>query len=193
MLRTFLATTAIVSLAALGAYAQQSPAAGQPAGQDQMAPADTPEAQTGDEPILPEAETAQEPAAPAPDAGTGEEGTAPMQAQEQPPAGGLGGQPPAEEPYTEVDVTTLSADDLIGTSIQTQDDQAVATVNDVILNADGKVENIVAEFGGFLGFGAKTVLLTMDDIDVLQDPNGNLVVRTDLTPEAIETRPDYEG
>jgi hypothetical protein len=124
----------------------------------------------------------EEPAAPA-----GEE-MAPMQAQEQPAA-------PAGEAaeYTEVDVTTLSADDLIGTSIQTFDDQTIATVNDVILNDEGKVENVVAEFGGFLGFGARTVLLTMDDIEVLKDPNDNLVVRTDLTPEAIETRPDYEG
>ena len=66
-------------------------------------------------------------------------------------------------------------------------------MNDVILNAEGQVENVVAEFGGFLGFGARTVLLTMDDIEVLQDPNENLVVRTSLTPEALETRPDYEG
>ena len=90
-------------------------------------------------------------------------------------------------------VTTLSADDLIGTTIATYDDQSVATVGDVILSAEGQVENVVAEFGGFLGFGARTVLLTMDDIDVLRDPNDNLVVRTNMTPEELETRPDYEG
>jgi hypothetical protein len=196
MLKTFLATTAIASLAALGVYAQENPDAASHEDstlEEPMAPANTPEAETGDEPILPEAETAQEPAAPMPEApGGAEEGAAPMQAQEAtpPPAGG---EPPLEEGYSEVDVTTLSADDLIGTAIQTHDDQSVANISDVILSDQGQVENVVAEFGGFLGFGARTVLLTMDDIDVLQDPNGNLVVRTDLTPEALETRPDYEG
>jgi hypothetical protein len=209
MLKTFLASTAIASLVAFGAYAQENPDASShedAAGENQMAPANSPTPEAGDDAVLPEAgQTVEDPAAATPDA-AGEEGMAPMQAQEEPaaPAGEdmapmqAQEQPaapagtPAEE-YTEVDAATLSADDLIGTSIQTFDDQTVATVNDVILNADGKVENVVAEFGGFLGFGARTVLLTMDDIEVLKDPSDNLVVRTDLTPEAIETRPDYEG
>jgi hypothetical protein len=207
MLKTFLASTAIATLAAFGAYAQENPDASShedAAGENQMAPANSPTPETGDDTILPEAgETAEDPGAASP--ATGEEGMTPMQAQEEPaaPAGEeMAPMQAQEQPaapageaaeYTEVDVTTLSADDLIGTSIQTFDDQTIATVNDVILNDEGKVENVVAEFGGFLGFGARTVLLTMDDIEVLKDPNDNLVVRTDLTPEAIETRPDYEG
>ena len=110
MLRTFLATTALASLAAFGAYAQEDPAAGEGAViEEPMAPANAPTEETGDEPILPEAdETAQDPAAPMPDAdAAGEEGTEPMQAQEAtpPPAEGLAGdEPPLEEVYTEVDV-----------------------------------------------------------------------------------------
>jgi hypothetical protein len=33
----------------------------------------------------------------------------------------------------------------------------------------------------------------MDEIEVLRDEAGNLVVQTDLTPEALEGRPDYEA
>ena len=51
----------------------------------------------------------------------------------------------------------------------------------------------MAQFGGFLGFGSNTVLLTMDEIEVLQDEAGNIVVQTSLTPESLEGRPDYQA
>ena len=159
MLKTFLASTAIASLVAFGVYAQENPDASShedAAGENQMAPANSPTPETGDDAILPEAgQTAEDPAAASPDPATGEEGMAPMQAQEEPaaPAGDVAPMQAQEQPaapagtpaeeYTEVDVATLSADDLIGTSIQTFDDQTVATVNDVILNADGKVERTI--------------------------------------------------
>ena len=54
------------------------------------------------------------------------------------------------------------------------------------------MENVVAQFGGFLGFGSNKVLLTMDEIEVMQDEAGNFVVQTALTPELLEGRPDYE-
>jgi hypothetical protein len=63
----------------------------------------------------------------------------------------------------------------------------------VLMTPDGAVENIVATFGGFLGFGSNTVLLTLDEIEVMQDEAGNFVVQTSLTPEALEGRPDYEA
>jgi hypothetical protein len=195
MLKTFLATTAIASLAALGVSAQDNEQTTPPAAvENQMAPADTPSSQT-DGTILPKAdESAQDPGAAMPDT-TAEEPAAdpnaPMQAQETPGMGAPG--QPMDEGYTEVDVATLSTDDLMGTSIKTHDDQGIAEVSDVILSSDGKVENIVAQFGGVLGFGADKVLLSMDDIQVLKDPNGNLVVRTDLSPEELQTRPPYEG
>jgi hypothetical protein len=172
MLKTYLATTVVASFTALGAYAQENPDAASHEDATLEEPA-APRALTGDEPVLPEASEATPDAkGPAPDAG---------------------GSRSLAGAATEVDVTTLSVDDLVGTSIQTADEQDVATVKDVILGSEGHAEHIVAEFGGLLGFGARTVLLTMEDIHVVKDPNDNLVVRTELTPEAIESRPDYEG
>lgn len=98
-----------------------------------------------------------------------------------------------EGAWSPVDVATVSADTLIGADIVTHGDERVAAVEDVLITDDGAVESVVARFGGFLGFGANRVLLTPDEIEVMQDASERLVVRTGLTPEAIEMRPEYEG
>jgi PRC-barrel domain len=87
----------------------------------------------------------------------------------------------------------ISADALIGATIQTLDGGNIAEVKDVLVGADGTSESIVAEFGGFLGFGSNTVLLTMGEVEVMKDDAGNLVVQTALTPESLEGRPDYQA
>lgn len=195
MRRIIFATTALTSMLAFGAWAQEAadpsapaigtgeevqpidPAAPAPEGEaaDGMMQTD-PATDTAEE-AMPEAtpgmETAQDPASP---------GAAPLD-----PAGtGMG---PVLSPVESADI---SADRLIGSSIQTMDGENVAEVEDVLVGADGAVENVVAQFGGFLGFGSNKVLLTMDEIEVMQDEAGTLVVQTALTPESLEGRPEYE-
>jgi hypothetical protein len=101
--------------------------------------------------------------------------------------------PPLEEGWSQVDMATVSADTLIGTDIRTYDQEDIAAVEDVLMTPDGQVESVVARFGGFLGFGENTVLLSMDEINVVQDADGNMAVLTDLTPEALKDRPEYEA
>jgi hypothetical protein len=40
---------------------------------------------------------------------------------------------------------------------------------DLALLEDGKVENVAATFGGFLGFGSDTVLLSMEELDIIKN------------------------
>ena len=98
-----------------------------------------------------------------------------------------------EENWSAVEIATVSADELIGAEIRAPDDARIARVGDVLLAPDGTVENVVAEFGGFLGFGREKVLLTTDDIDVFKSPDDAVLVRTSLTPDALATMPEYEG
>lgn len=154
MFKTLLASTAIATALAAGAFAQ-----------DTTQPDATPPA-------------VMEPAAP----GTAADPATPLAPNDPALAQNL-------MPYT----GELSADTLIGASIQQADGQKVADINDVILSPDGVVESVVAQFGGFLGFGSNTVLLSMDEITPMQDEAGNLVVQTHLTPEALEGRPDYQA
>jgi len=97
-----------------------------------------------------------------------------------------------DENYRPVDVATLTAEDITGADIRNPDGEVVATVDDLVLGQDGKAESIAAKFGGFLGFGTNTVLLTLDEVEFMQNDGGTVVLRSNVTPESLEGRPDYE-
>jgi hypothetical protein len=190
MLKTLLATTAVASTMAFGALAQEAadpatdplvspPAADAPAemGPETAQDETTPGAMDSTTPGAMDSETAQEPDTMAP-------GATPMAPQDP-----MVGEAPM---LTPVAPDQMSAENLIGTTIQAPTGENIAEVEDVMMSADGMAEGVVAQFGGFLGFGSNTVLLSMDEIEVMQDEAGNIVVRTSLTPEALEGRPDYE-
>lgn len=178
MLKTLFATTAFASSLALASFAQ-----------------------TATEPMAPATEAPAEvtPMAPAADTATDVEPIVPGAAEtdsamETPDADGSMMGDMADGPMlSPVVVGDISTDDLIGAQIQTLDMENIAEVDDVLLGPDGTAESVVATFGGFLGFGSNTVLLTMDEVEVMQDEAGSYVVQTTLTPEALEGRPDYEA
>lgn len=154
--------------------------------QDPAAPAaDEASPDVAQDPAVPatdaESDMAQEPAAPATDTDVDTD-------MAQDPMS-----PTLEEGWSQVDMATISADTLIGTDVRNYDQESIATVDDVLMTPEGQVENVAARFGGFLGFGENTVLLTMDEISVVQDADGNVVVLTNLTPDALKDRPDYEA
>jgi len=177
MLKHIFATTALATLLAAGAYAQTAPAA-DPA-QDPAAPVLESEPGMGDATIDDGAAT-----------------TPPMVVEDgvhEDPAAAADPMLGDAGEYSPVDLSLVSADRLMGVDITTFDGQTIASIDDVIITDDGQVESVVARFGGFLGFGTNRVLLTMDEIEIMQDANENLVVRSALTPENIENRPAYES
>ena len=113
-------------------------------------------------------------------------------AEPAPPATAPGSGPVLEEGWSELDAATVSVDTFIGTDIRTYDQETIAAVQDVVLSPDGRIENVVARFGGVLGFGETTVLVAMDEITVVKDANEKVFVLTDLTPEVLQERPVYE-
>ncbi len=117
---------------------------------------------------------------------------APAAPAAQPTPGTMAVQP-AEPARTPVDIATLSRDDLIGADIKTVDGDTVASVDDVVTDATGHVSNIVARFGGFLGFGETTVLLQPDEVAATRDEGGTVELMTTLTPEALKDRPEYKS
>ncbi len=181
MFKTLLATTALGALLATGAFAQTATETTDPAA-DPAAPVMENEAAPAD--TMEEADATAEEALP---------GDTPEVAR--------GDAPDAEpviavtipEGWVEVDPTMVSAETLIGADIKTYDGETVASVDDVLLTEDGKVENVAATFGGFLGFGSDTVLLSMEELDIIKDPNEAIEVLTTLTPESLEGREPYEG
>jgi hypothetical protein len=99
-----------------------------------------------------------------------------------------------EETWAPVSIETVMAEELDGAAIRTAiDDERVATVGETLVGADGKLEGVVAQFGGFLGFGRERVMLPVDEIEVFKDPDGRVLIRTSLTRDALEVMPEYEG
>lgn len=70
----------------------------------------------------------------------------------------------------------------------------IGEVNDVILSADGEVKGVILGVGGFLGVGERDVVISMDDIKILNEEGESddrfLVVNT--SKEALEQQPEYE-
>jgi hypothetical protein len=188
MLTKVLTTTALATVLATGAFAQAT----DPATETEIET----EAPTGAE-TLPEQDSdvvTEDPAAetdPA-DPMTAEDPATATDPADPMMAGDRDGYP-LDEGWERVDVAGLSADELIGEDIVHMDDETIATIDDILVTDTGEVESVVARFGGFLGFGADRVLLSMEEIDIIRDADDNVVVRSNLTPEEIEGRPEYEG
>ena len=99
-----------------------------------------------------------------------------------------------EEGQTRVSLDTVSADMLLGADITTETGETIATVDDVLLDDSGVVEHVVAQFGGFLGFGQQTVLLGADNVDIVTTAEDDApIIRTNLTPEVLEAMPEYDA
>lgn len=165
MLKTLFASTAIAGMMITSAYAQE----------------------TTNDPVLPDPGGAIE--APAPGADIAPAPTDPLAPTVE------GTDDAFVEDWSPVELQTVSTDELMGADIRTtMDDSQIGTVADVVIGADGNtIDGIVAQFGGFLGFGRDRVMLSTDDVEIFQDPEGRSLVRTPLSQDALEAMPAYEG
>lgn len=69
--------------------------------------------------------------------------------------------------------------------------QDIAKVNDIVLDDSGQVVGYVADIGGFLGIGAKKVLLGTDAIHLLSI-GGDTFFATNYTKQELEALPDFD-
>ncbi|RQP06916.1 MAG: PRC-barrel domain containing protein [Paracoccus sp. BP8] len=69
--------------------------------------------------------------------------------------------------------------------------QDIAKVNDVVLDDSGQVVGYVADIGGFLGIGAKKVLLGVDAIHLVTIGNDTFFA-TNYTKAELEALPDFD-
>ncbi len=97
------------------------------------------------------------------------------------------------ENLTDVDIATISADQLIGTTVYSMQDENVGSVGDVLLADDGTIDAVVLDVGGFLGIGTKPVAIAFDDLTVRTDANGNLFVYSQFTREQLEGATAYDA
>ncbi|WJS86094.1 PRC-barrel domain-containing protein [Paracoccus sp. TOH] len=69
--------------------------------------------------------------------------------------------------------------------------QDIAKVNDIVLDDSGQVVGYIADIGGFLGIGAKKVLLGVDAIHLITVGNDTFFA-TNYTKAELEALPDFD-
>lgn len=92
---------------------------------------------------------------------------------------------------TDVDTASLSADELIGTTVYGANDENVGSISDVILDGDS-VDAVTIDVGGFLGMGTKQVAVDMENLAFMTDEGGDYYLYTSFTEEQLEAQPEYD-
>ncbi len=71
--------------------------------------------------------------------------------------------------------------------------ERIGSVEDVVLSADGKIEGVLAEVGGFLGIGDKLVMLPLEEAKMVLVDEDTYAVVTPFTSERLTDMDAYES
>ena len=87
---------------------------------------------------------------------------------------------------------TYSADRLINATVRNAANENVGDINDIMFDGSGRITGIVVGIGGFLGIGERNVLVPYDQLQLRDDPDGKLVVMSNLTKQTAKSLPEYK-
>jgi sporulation protein YlmC with PRC-barrel domain len=97
------------------------------------------------------------------------------------------------EGYMAVTAADVSVDDLIGKTVYGADDENLGNIDDVIVDDNGAVQDVIIDFGGFLGLGATQVALNFEEMTILNNDDNDLRVYVSVTEEQLEAMPTYSA
>jgi hypothetical protein len=105
----------------------------------------------------------------------------------------LGVRDPAEG-FQRADLATLTVDELTSAVVYDRFDERVSGIRDVLLSGDGtSVEAVLIDIGGFLGLGARTVAVGMDQLEIFYDAQrDDIRVYLAMTEQELEALPEYQ-
>lgn len=95
------------------------------------------------------------------------------------------------ESMTRVSTDQLSAENLMGQSVYSAENEDIGDISDVLLTSNNEVEAFIIDVGGFLGMGEKPVAISPENLDIRSDDNGDIVVFTPLTETEFENHQEY--
>ncbi|MFP4361361.1 MAG: PRC-barrel domain-containing protein [Alphaproteobacteria bacterium] len=83
----------------------------------------------------------------------------------------------------------LRGDWVIGATVTSPDGETIGTISDILIDSeDGGITGAVVDVGGFLGFGAKSIVVDWEELE--QDHDANEVT-LDLDRQEAEEAPDF--
>jgi sporulation protein YlmC with PRC-barrel domain len=89
-----------------------------------------------------------------------------------------------------LDLATLKSEDLKGIDVISPTGQKLGDTDDFVLSADGKVDAVIVEFGGFLGLGKKEVAVAYPG-KFLVGPNNERYLMLNVTKEQLDAQAAY--
>jgi len=78
---------------------------------------------------------------------------------------------------------------LVGAPVYGAGDRKVGTISH--LHGSGATTEVVIDVGGFLGIGAKPVLVSIDQLNMMRDENGNVHGSTAWTRDQLRDLPEH--
>ena len=88
---------------------------------------------------------------------------------------------------------TLTSDALMGADIHDLDGEVVGTVADLVLDVDGRLQQVVAEVGGFVGAGARAVALDRSQLDIQARGESDARIELTMSRQELKMMPEHEG
>jgi sporulation protein YlmC with PRC-barrel domain len=80
---------------------------------------------------------------------------------------------------------------LVGSKVYNNANENIGSIEDIILKADGAMDEVVLSVGGFLGIGDKYVAVPFSDLKLRRD-GSSLKIMSNGTKESLKALPDYK-
>lgn len=85
----------------------------------------------------------------------------------------------------------LRTSKLVGADVYNDANENIGSVEDIVLKADGSMDEVVLSVGGFIGIGEKYVAVPYSDLKISRDGN-SLKITTKATKDSLKALPDYQ-
>jgi sporulation protein YlmC with PRC-barrel domain len=86
----------------------------------------------------------------------------------------------------------LASKNLIGAKVAGPTNETVGSINDLVIERDGKVTAAVIGVGGFLGIGQKNVAVPYKSLELARDGDNNDKIAMRFTKDELKQAPDFK-
>lgn len=97
-----------------------------------------------------------------------------------------------DEILVEQEDTHFRADSLLGIQVVNSRGEELGTVDDIILEDNGRLVGLVLSTGGFLGLGAKRVAISWNEANDLTGATDTEALTVNLTKDQLAAAPPYK-
>ncbi len=87
----------------------------------------------------------------------------------------------------------MASSKVVGTSVYNTNNEKIGEVNDLILDANGRVAGVVIGVGGFLGLGERNVAVSYNSVKFSKDNRGYERIMVPATKDQLKSMTPYDS